>query len=261
MKIYSVQLDLSSEKKVHNFKKVRDLIAAHSIEPNSLIVLPEMFGTGFKLNPMSTTSGEPTLTEDFLGDLAISQKSWVIGGMVAPSEKTNLGANRAVVLSPIGNKINHYDKIHLIQSLGEDQVHLKGHHIELITINQFKVCPFICYDLRFPEIFRIAARKGGTLFVVIACWPESRIEHWSTLLRARAIENQVYVVGVNATGHGADIEYGGYSRVIDPKGKVIGSTQKQECIIESLADLDGLERWREEFPAFKQLRPEFLPPF
>ena len=79
MKIYSVQLDLSSEEKVHNFKKVRDLIAAHSIEPNSLIVLPEMFGTGFKLNPMSTTSGEPTLTEDFLGDLAISQKSWVIG--------------------------------------------------------------------------------------------------------------------------------------------------------------------------------------
>lgn len=260
MKIYSVQLDLSSEEKIHNFKKVRGLIAAHSIEPNSLIVLPEMFGTGFNLNPMSTTSGEPTLTEDFLRNLAISQKSWVIGGMVAPSEKTNLGANRAVVFSPIGDKINHYEKIHLIQSLGEDQVHLQGHNIELITINQFKVCPFICYDLRFPEIFRIASKKGGTLFVVIACWPESRIEHWSTLLRARAIENQVYVVGVNATGHGAGIEYGGYSQVIDPKGKVIGSTQKQECILESMAGLDGLERWREEFPAFKQLRPEFLPP-
>ena len=82
---------------------------------------------------------------------------------------------------------------------------------------------------------------------MIACWPASRIEHWSTLLRARAIENQVYVVGVNATGHGAGIEYGGYSQVIDPKGKVIGSTQTQECILESLVDIEGLERWREEF--------------
>ena len=260
MKIYSVQVDLSSEEKVHNFERVRGLIAAHSIEPNSLIVLPEMFGTGFNLNPMSTTSREPNLTENFLRNLAISQKSWVIGGMVAPSEQTNWGANRAVVFSPIGNKLTHYDKIHLIQSLGEDKVHLKGHHIELTTINQFKVCPFICYDLRFPEIFRIAARKGCTLFAVIACWPESRIEHWTTLLKARAIENQVYVVGVNATGHGMGIEYGGYSQVIDPKGKVIGSTQKQECIVEGLANLDGLELWREEFPAFKQLRPEFLPP-
>ena len=112
--------------------------------------------------------------------------------------------------------------------------------------------------MRFPEIFRVAAGRGATLFIVLACWPDSRIEHWSSLLKARAIENQAYVVGVNATGSGSGMHYGGQSIVFDPKGNIVESTQKHECILESLLDLQELVEWRREFPALTQMQSDFL---
>ena len=258
MKVYSVQLDVSQGNKSLNLKRAKKLIEEHPIEPRSLIVLPEMFGTGFNLNLSETLSGEPSLTENFLGDLAISHESWVIGGMISPTSKEKMGANRALICDPFGNGIAHYDKMHLIPILGEEQVHIKGKCIEIINVGQFHVCPFICYDLRFPEIFRVAAGRGATLFIVLACWPDSRIEHWSSLLKARAIENQAYVVGVNATGSGSGMHYGGQSIVFDPKGNIVESTQKHECILESLLDLKELVEWRREFPALTQMQSDFL---
>ena len=256
MKIYAIQLGLSSEDKSYNFNAVKELLLECTIEPNSLIVLPEMFGTGFNLNLSETILGEPSLTEGFLSDLARSQRSWVVGGTVVPATEPGWGINRALILNPSGEKVRHYDKIHPMQSLGEDKVHQKGANIELINIEGFEACPFICFDLRFPEIFRRATRLGATLFVVIACWPQSRIEHWSTLLRARAIENQAYVVGVNAIGYGSGIEYGGHSVVIDPKGKILASTQQEQGVLESRINLDELTRWRKEFPVLNQMLPE-----
>ena len=111
--------------------------------------------------------------------------------------------------------------------LGEDKVHLEGRTIENLSIGSFNVTPAICYDLRFPELFRAALHLGANLFVVLGCWPKSRINHWVTLLKARAIENQAYVVGVNRIGKDEDLEYGGRTMVVYPQGEILADASKK----------------------------------
>ena len=93
--------------------------------------------------------------------------------------------------------------------------------MRIFAVNSFTVTPAICYDLRFPELFRSALHFGTDLFVVLGCWPQNRIEHWVTLLRARAIENQAFVIGVNRIGEDQGLEYGGRTMVITPKGEIL----------------------------------------
>ena len=101
-------------------------------------------------------------------------------------------------------------------------------------------------------------QKGAGLFIVIACWPKVRIEHWITLLRARAIENLSYVIGVNRTGREPNCEYGGRSLIIDPRGKVLADGKNGECIIEGVLDYSIMKEWRNQFPALEDVRPDFL---
>ena len=126
-------------------------------------------------------------------------------------------------------------------------------------MGSFKACPLICYDLRFPELFRIGMQMGANLFIVIACWPKARIDHWVSLLKARAIENQAYVVGVNRAGADSETEFGGRSLVIDPMGKFLADAGTGESVTHAELDLNRLNAWREKFPVLKHARPDFLP--
>ena len=115
----------------------------------------------------------------------------------------------------------------------------------------FVVAPFVCYDLRFPEIFRAAAHRGASLFVVIALWPVKRQQHWLTLLQARAIENQAYVVGVNRVGAEPEFLYPGRSVVVDPHGVIIADAGEREHILAAALDVNVVAAWRRDFPALR----------
>jgi predicted amidohydrolase len=256
MKVYGIQLQSEWENKDENFRRVDTLLENYKIEKNSLLVLPEMFATGFCLETDKTLLNEPQKTENYLYNLSKDKECWVIAGMTQPSEQKGKAYNCAVTFTPNGEKALCTPKIHTIPILGEDKVHIKGSTVENIQLNSFMVTPLICYDLRFSEPFRLAITKGTDVFITIACWPQSRIEHWRTLLQARAIENQSYVIGVNSVGREPNMKYGGRSLIIDPTGKVVADGGEVESVIEGVIDKKIIDSWRKEFPAIKDIRTD-----
>ena len=254
MNVYGIQLDSAWVNKDENFTKVDTILSARHIKKNSLLVLPEMFATGFSLEPSKTLRSEPQKTESYLSNLAKIKQCWVVAGMTQPSKQEGTAHNCAVIFSPDGVNISSYSKIHPIPILGEDRVHLAGSSVESIKIDSFVVTPLICYDLRFPEVFRLALKQETNVFIVIACWPKVRIEHWITLLQARAIENQSYVIGVNRVGKDPDLEYGGRSLIVDPLGKIITEGDESEGIIEASIEKEKIEKWRDQFPVLADIR-------
>jgi predicted amidohydrolase len=120
--------------------------------------------------------------------------------------------------------------------------------------HDFQVAPFVCYDLRFPEIFRAAVKQETGLFVVIANWPSAREEHWLALLKARAIENQAYVLGVNRCGDDPKLHYSGRSQLIDPRGAILADAGESEGVISAELDLKALEEYRSSFPALADMK-------
>ena len=245
MRVYGVQFNPIWEEKQENFNYIRQALEKEEVEKNSLIILPETFATGFSLNTGITTDSEPSLTKSFVSDLAVNHRSWVAGGMI---EKVNRQSfNRFICYSPKGENVIEYDKIHLITSLEEDKAHSAGKKCKVCDVGPFTMCPTICYD-RFPNSSD-GTRMGANLFVVIACWPELRINHLTTLLQARAIENQAFVIGLNRTGKEPGNIYNGNSVIFDPKGEVIDQLGSNAGILKGQIEVDEAKNWRKQFPA------------
>ncbi len=257
MKIFGVQLDMQWEDKAANFARVRELVTRAAPPPGALVALPEMFATGFSMNAQAIAENHGGETEQFLAALALEHQIFVIAGIVAPSGDGR-GRNEAVVFSPDGNPesrpLARYCKIHPFSFGGEDRHYAAGEGIALFAWQGFRVAPFICYDLRFPEIFRAAAKRDANLFVVIANWPQVREAHWLALLRARAIENQAYVLGVNRCGSDPKLHYAGRSQIIDPRGELLADAGNDESVISAELDLNDLETYRREFSALADMR-------
>ena len=257
MKIFGVQLDMQWEDKAANFAHVRELVSRAAPPPGSLVALPEMFATGFSMNAEAIAENHGGETERFLATLARERQIFVLAGIVAPSGDGR-GCNEAVVFSPDGSPggspLARYCKIHPFSFGGEDRHYAAGEGIALFEWQGFRVAPFICYDLRFPEIFRAAAKRGANLFVVIANWPQVREAHWLALLCARAIENQAYVLGVNRCGSDPKLHYAGRSQIIDPRGEILADAGNDETVIGAQLDLEALETYQREFPALADMR-------
>jgi len=248
--LYAVQLDIAWEDKAANFRKVEALLESASPTPGALVVLPEMFACGFSMNLAVTRQDAQREDEAFLAALARQHGVFVAGGVVSPGA-AEMGRNEAVVFSPDGNLAARYTKIHPFSLGGEAQGHEAGSQIVTFHWGGFVVAPFVCYDLRFPEIFRAAARQGADLFVVMALWPVKRQQHWLTLLQARAIENQAYVVGVNRVGRDPEFLYAGRSVVVDPQGVIIADAAEREHIISAVLEPEVVSAWRRDFPALR----------
>lgn len=255
MKAFLVQLDPAWERKPENFARVEALLAPVKIPPNSLIVLPEMFATGFSFQLAATVDHEPSETEAFLRALAVRHRATVVGGLVRPGQQGK-GRNEAVVFGPAGELAARYCKLHPFTLGGEAGWHEKGENILFFEWGGMVAAPFICYDLRFPEIFRRATQRGAELLVVIALWPTRRVEHWVTLLRARAIENQAWVIGVNRCGSESDLAYPGRSLVVNPHGEIVADAGSTEGITTADIDAQALRQWRQDFPALKDIRTD-----
>jgi omega-amidase len=255
MKIIGCQLDIQWEDKEANHARVRKLLEKASPSPGSLIVLPEMFATGFSMNVDGITDDRERATQKFLSGLAAEYGAFVLGGVVTRCEDGR-GLNQAVVYRPSGRELARYSKLHPFSYAGETRHYAPGTGITTFPCNGFKVSVFVCYDLRFPEAFRAAARQGAQVLVVIANWPAARQAHWTSLLIARAIENQACVVGINRCGADPNHTYSGRSLIIGPRGDLLAEAGSSEGCIGAELDLEDLKAYRKEFPALKDMRDD-----
>ncbi|MEY5058496.1 MAG: hypothetical protein RJA51_243 [Actinomycetota bacterium] len=216
MRVAAVQHDIVWADREANFARLAPLIARAADEGARLTVLTEMFSTGFVVD--RDDIGEPTggPSSSFLSEMAARHGIWVAGSCPETAPDDPRPYNSLVVASPDGAQ-HRYSKIHPFTYGGEDRHFRPGSEHVTVDIEGTRTSLFVCYDLRFADEFWGLARDTD-LYVVPANWPESRRTHWMTLLRARAIENQAYVVGVNRVGEGGGLAYCGDSRIIDPLG-------------------------------------------
>jgi omega-amidase len=253
MKVICAQLDIAWEEKQSNFAKVRGMIDKFRPDAGALLVLPEMFASGFSMNVGKIKEGTPSQTEQFLGAIARLYSIYIIAGVVTQGADGK-GKNEAIVIDIQGKTLLRYSKLHPFSIGGEAQHYSAGDCIELFNWLGFMTAPFICYDLRFPEVFRAATRKGAHLFTVIANWPNKREQHWVTLLQARAIENQAYVVGVNRCGSDPGHLYPGRTLIVDPHGVIVADGGREEGLVTADIDIAKVNSWRKEFPVLQDTR-------
>jgi predicted amidohydrolase len=247
MKISLIQHDIIWEDKTVNLRNL-ELLISPLLNNTDIIVLPEMFSTGFSMNPDRLC--EPPGKETFTWMRSIAEKgNFGLCGSYIVCEKDRF-YNRFVFVSP-EEEVWKYDKRHLFSMAGEDSFFTPGKERLTFNFRGARITPYICYDLRFPVWSR--NRNESDLIIYTANWPEKRRDVWNTLLKARAIENQCYVVGVNRTGtDGNGVKYWGESVIIHPYGDIIASAgPDKECVITGEISISALSEFRKKFPVLK----------
>lgn len=254
MKIALIQLNIAWEDKEENYKRAEFFAEKASGEKCDVIVFPEMFNTGFSMNVSAIAEDESGETDSFLSGMAKKYGMYIISGFPVKESSAGKGRNIAAAYDKNGTRIAVYTKMHPFSFLGEDKHYAAGKNTITFDIDDIPCSIFICYDLRFPEAFRKVAEKVHAIFV-IANWPASRKEHWEALLKARAIENQCFIIGVNRIGtDGNGIHYPGESRVFDPSGnEVCSGNDKDEFMVCEFDPAEAVET-RSRFPFLKDMR-------
>ncbi|EQA53814.1 carbon-nitrogen family hydrolase [Leptospira kmetyi] len=248
-----VQCDLSWENQDANYEHVRKLIRS-SLEKNKnekadLILLPETFATGFTMRSERIAEPDEGPTETFLREISKETQAVVCAGWIRknPDGKP---FNTVSVVNPNGEIILRYSKIHPFTFGGEDRHYSSGSEIISYDLNGFRITPFICYDIRFPEIFRRLAGETD-IFTIHANWPIPRIHHWELILKTRAIENQAYVFGVNRigiAGYNKSVHHNGHSLAVEPNGEFTDAGEEVETILFHKAFQKSISDYRENFP-------------
>jgi len=242
-----------------NYKRITILTKEimHQKEKPEVIVLPELWTTGYAFNQIEDIALiEGKESADFLGKLSKQYGVWFVGGSVIASTSTGY-VNRAQVINPNGKLVAIYDKVHLFGLMNEDKYFVNGKKINIFNLNGIDSSCVICYDIRFCELIRKIALSKVKLLFVSAEWPHPRLDHWRTLLIARAIENQMYVVACNRVGRSGKNIFFGHSMVIDPWGKILGELiEEKEDFLTIDIDLSIVEEVRNKIPVFNDRRPE-----
>ena len=252
MKLALAQIDIVWEDKTANKETALQFIKQAAAEKVDMILFPEMALTGFSMN--TSLIGEiNNETTEFFKEMSSNFNIFVGFGYV---EGTSNSKNIYSVVAPSGEVLVSYTKIHPFSFGEETEFYQSGKQIDSFNAFDFTIAPFICYDLRFPEIFQIAS-KTATLITLAANWPIERREHWITLLKARAIENQCYIAGVNRVGQGNGLNYSGDSMIIDPLGNIISSLYMEDGLIIADICVENVTQIRETF-RLKEDRKEAL---
>jgi predicted amidohydrolase len=248
------QFDIAWEQPEANHAKVQQMLAAARPPGGSLVLLPEMFATGFSMN-LPKIADRDGKAMAFLKRTAREFDVNIIAGLVTMASNSR-GQNMAVLVTSGGQLAGSYQKMHSFTPAGEADCFEAGDDLSLWHKEDggWAICPFICYDLRFPEVFRHGVRAGANFFTVIANWPASREHHWVSLLVARAIENQAYVAAVNRCGTDPKTSYSGRSLIIDPRGQIVADAGDGEGLISAQLDLPALIDYRTRFPALADMR-------
>lgn len=251
MRAHLVQYDIAWESPSENAARVRALVAGAGVGRGDLIVLPEMFATGFSLN-VETTADDDGSQAGFVRELAVETGATVVGGVTVRGGVK--ARNRAMVFGPEGNELARYDKVHPFSFGREHEAFEGGDEVVTFEWGGLRVCPVVCYDLRFPELFRAGLDRGAEAYVVIANWPGARHEHWRALLRARAIENQAVVLGVNRCGADPFLAYEGGSEAVGADGVSLGALAGETGVLSVEVSPEPVRAWRGEFPAWRDRR-------
>ena len=245
MKLALVQYSPVWEDKKTNIKKINSLFNSTNIDAE-IIIFPEMTLTGFTMNSAKHAETLTDIGFSYFSDLANNFKKDVFAGII--ENDNGKFFNSLIHFTPDGTIKNIYRKIHPFSLTKEDKYFSAGEKIVITEIGKIKIGLTICYDLRFPELYRLYAKERVDVIINIANWPEQRIEHWKHLLKARAIENQCFIVGVNRVGKDEKLNnYTGFSGVYNPLGKEIVSIKNEEKIIQVKIDIDEVEKTRNKF--------------
>lgn len=227
-------------------------ILASLPEATDLVVLPEMFTTGFSMHAPDLAEKVKGPTLDWLKEQAVKTGAVITGSLMV--EENGQYFNRLIWMRPNGS-FDHYDKRHLFRMANEHQVYTAGTSRLVVSLNGWRICPLICYDLRFP----VWSRNTGPdydLLLYVANWPAKRNLAWKTLLPARAIENLAYVVGVNRVGDdGNGIAYSGDSGAFSPTGEVIWQQSQDPAVQTITLSQEALIQYRQSFPAYLDADP------
>lgn len=258
MRIVAVQADTVWQDKSASHARVARLLDREQIEAGSLIVLAETFDTGFGGDIATIAEDERGPSWQFLAELARGHRSFVLGGITQHAPQSGKGLNVALVFDPSGAEVARYVKIHPFTFSGEAEYIQPGENVVDFDWSGVRVAPLICYDLRFPEVFRHAVLGGAEVLPVIANWPSARAHHWTMLLQARAIENQAYVVGVNRCGSDPNLAYPGLSMVVDPRGEVLAQAGDDEAVLNVEVDVAALRDYRATHPFLADIRSNLL---
>ncbi|MGN8132591.1 MULTISPECIES: carbon-nitrogen family hydrolase [unclassified Arthrobacter] len=254
----------STELLEDRISRTQDLISG--IDKADLIVLPELWLHGgfsydsWRTNAISLHSEVFT----FLSKMAREKKAWLHAGSFMVTEQSSAASdmwNTSVLFDPAGSIRATYKKIHRFGfSDGEPKLIAAGDEPVIVELQTERATAITglstCYDLRFPELYRHIAAEGAALNVVPACWPLSRVQHWQTLGRARAIENQTFVVQCNMTGSDQKVELGGHSQIVDGNGNILAQAEKEETVLKARLDFDSLNDLRTSFPVLNDRRAD-----
>ncbi len=237
MRIAVVQHDIVWEDRAANFDRLAPQVARAAGAGADLVVLSETFSTGFSMTPgIGEPEGGPSAR--FLAACATEHRIWVGGSCPEIADDGDLPYNSFVLAGPDG-EAHRYRKLHPFTHGGEHERFRAGDGPVTVTVGGLRITPFVCYDLRFADVFWAAAADTD-VYLVTANGPAARREHWTTLLRARAIENQAYVVGCNRVGTAGDgTAHTGDSQIVDPMGEVLAAAAGTETLV--IADVDAAE--------------------
>ena len=249
--VTTIQSDLQWEDKTANLRRLEekiDGIAAHT----ELVILPEMFATGFSMRPELLAEPMEGPTVAWMRTIATRKKIILTGSVIIEEEGKYF--NRLIWMLPNG-QYGYYDKRHRFAYAGENEHYFAGHKRLVASVKGWRILLLVCYDLRFPVWSRQAGQDGlpeYDLIIYAANWPQRRSLAWKTLLQARAIENQAYVIGVNRVGNdGNNIEHSGDSMIIDPLGEILYHGVGKEEVFTLTLEKEKLDAIRERFPFWK----------
>jgi len=249
MRVAAAQMDIVWHDRDANHAKIRQMAERAKGAGADLLVFPEMAPTGFSMDTSVTAEPADGPTPTLFRALANDLKMAVVGGFVLKA-KTGRPQNVSLAVGPTGADLALYAKIHQIGLLDEDQHYDPGDRTPSFSLNNMEASCLICYDLRFPELFRSLAEQCSFV-LIIASWPAARQRHWDILLPARAVENQLYIVGVNRVGEGGGHLFTGGSAIIDPAGDIVAHGGNGETLLVGEIDPQRVKQVRADMPFLK----------
>jgi predicted amidohydrolase len=249
------QMDIALGDPAANLAKAAEWTAEAARRGSDLIIFPEMWTTGFDWPNIEKLALQQDEVLAKIAALAKAHRVWLNGSMLALDE-TGHPSNTSILFDPNGQPAGLYRKIHLFGLMEEDQYLAGGQHLTAVETPWGQNGLAICYDLRFAEMFRTYALSGVTMVYLPAEWPHPRLSHWCTLLRARAIENQMFMVGVNRVGSDSSSHFFGHSAIIDPWGNTVIEGGETELLLTATIETGMVAEVRAKIPVFKDRRPE-----
>ncbi|WP_219837701.1 carbon-nitrogen family hydrolase [Paenibacillus sp. R14(2021)] len=252
-----IQMHVDAGNPDANFERLQGKLieAVQGTQKPDLIMLPEMWNTGYALEQIHEIADpEGERTKALLSEFARSHAVQIIGGSIA-EKRGDAVYNTSYTFNEQGELTSEYSKIHLFRLMDEEKYLGAGVNLGKFEVAGAEAGTMICYDIRFPELARKLALEGAEVLFVPAEWPNPRMHHWRTLLNARAIENQMFVIACNRCGTSGTTSFFGHSMIIDPWGEIIAEAGEEETILRAEIDLSLVQAVRSKIPVFEDRRP------